>query len=435
MTDYQQTVDWLFSQLPMFEAKGNSAYKPGLDTVTRLSEAMGNPHRRLRCIHIAGTNGKGSTAHTLAAILQSAGYSTGLFTSPHLIDFRERMRVDGNMISREEVVDFVERYQRLGLDIHPTFFELTTVMAFEFFARRDVDYAVIETGLGGRLDSTNIITPILSVITNISLDHTSLLGSTKAAIAAEKAGIIKPGVPVVVGEAPAGSPEREVFEQKALDCGSRLTVASDKPLYASVEHTDGAIVYTNTPWGTLTGELCGDCQPHNTATVLAAVARLTDQCIDIPARAVARGMARVSSLTSLMGRWQKFGDRPTRICDTGHNPGGWSYIARSLEHVEGHLHAVLGFVGDKDVAAILAMLPRGDRYSYYLTMPRSERALDCRRLQQMAAESGISAPAYDTVAEAYENALLRAKEGDTVFVGGSTYVVSDLMKSLEQNRS
>lgn len=425
--DYKQTIDYLFNQLPVFQNKGAGAYKPGLDTVTALSAMFGNPHKSLKTIHIAGTNGKGSTAHTLAAVLQSAGCKTGLFTSPHLLDFRERIRIDGEKISQDEVTHFVESYLSRNNDLQPSFFELTTVMAFDHFARHGVDIAVIEVGLGGRLDSTNIITPLLSVITNISFDHTALLGNTLELIAGEKAGIIKPGAPVVIGE---DSGVREVFAAKARETGSEIIFAEDSAVFDSCEKAPGSIKYTGTPWGDIEGELTGECQTKNTATILTSLKKLAELGVKFSADDVRRGFARVCETTGLMGRWFKVADKPLTICDTGHNSGGWQYLSQQLCDVKSRLHMVIGFVNDKDVSSILGMMPRDARY--YFVKPSVERGLDANILKDKAEAHELTGPTFGSVAEGYEKALSEAEEGDMIFVGGSTFVVADLFTLLKR---
>lgn len=424
---YEQALDFLYTQLPMYQRQGAPAYKPGLDTSRSLAAAFGDPHRQFRSIHVGGTNGKGSTAHTLAATLQAAGYRTGLYTSPHLTDFRERIRVDGEMISREAVADFVERYQALPEAIrglHPSFFELTMVMAFDYMARCGVDVAVIEVGMGGRLDSTNIISPDLCVITNISLDHTQFLGNTLPEIAAEKAGIIKRGVPVVIGE--AEGEVRRVFADKAAAVGAPITFACDAPAYTSAEITPDYIIYEGTPYGRLLGQLTGDCQTRNAATILAAIGRLTEAAYRIGAADVARGMAHVCDDTGLMGRWMVVGQSPRVVCDTGHNTGGWQYLAPRLKSLPGIKHMVIGFVSDKDVTHILEMMPRED-VRFYFTRAGIDRAMDAERLRDIAAGCGLDGSAYPTVAEAVAAARAAAGEDDTVFIGGSTFVVADFL--------
>lgn len=407
--DYQQTLDWLFTQTTVFQRDGASAYKPGLETITRLCDAFGSPHKRLRCVHVAGTNGKGSTASTLAAIFQSAGLKTALYTSPHLVDFRERMRVDGQMIPRERVVDFIRRYHETNLGLQPSFFELTTAMAFEWFADEKVDIAIIEVGLGGRLDSTNIITPEVSVITNISPDHTALLGSTPAEIAAEKAGIIKPGVPVVIGEA-SDPTVRSVFESKARQNGSEIRFAAP---VSAVKSPDGGWDY---PENDIHGELDGDFQPKNMATVLEVMKFFPE----ITHSAIATGAANVMSLTGLRGRMTrtKLPDGRTLIYDTGHNPGAWQYLGKELSAIA-DLTMIVGFAADKDVRTILHLLPHNADYIF--TRPEGNRGLDPEILRQMARETGLDGRVADSVP-----AALALPSTQTVFVGGSNFIVAQL---------
>lgn len=415
--NYDETLDYLYSQVPMFQNLGAGAYKPGLDTTLALAEHWGNPQQRLKaCIHVGGTNGKGSTAHTLAAILQSAGYKTALYTSPHLVDFRERMRINGDMIPRQEVVRFVHDF--LADDslvaLHPTFFELTTIMALDWFARSQVDVAVIEVGLGGRLDCTNIITPVLSIITNISLDHTALLGHTEPEIAREKAGIIKPGVPVVIGRAEGDV--RRVFVDAAAAAGA--------PIFFAEEYVPGI--------DNIKPSLTGLCQAENTRTILNA-ADVLRQYFDIGDDAVRRGFEHVCELTGLMGRWMTVATDPVHVvCDTGHNIGGWQYLGPQLCAIANGahtLHMVLGFVNDKDVNAIMDTMPHNARY-YYATpgVARGRAAADTAAL---GARHGLYGEAYDSVAAAYAAAQAAAGAGDTIFVGGSTFVVADFLTCLQ----
>lgn len=427
MKEYNDAIEFLYTSMPMFQRVGAAAYKPGLDTVKLLDEKFGNPHLKYKSIHIAGTNGKGSTAHTLAAILQSAGYRVGLYTSPHLVDFRERIRVNGTMISHESVVDFVNRYRAMSLDCYPSFFELTMTMAFEHFANEKVDIAVIETGLGGRLDSTNIITPILSVITNISFDHTAFLGDTLSAIATEKAGIIKSGVPVVIGE--AQGEVREVFAQKAKKQDAPILFAEDNSCFDSVERLDDNVLYRATRYGDIVGELVGDCQPKNAATVLTALPLLEAQGLTITPQAVKEGFAHVTTLTGLMGRWMTLQKTPHVVCDTGHNVGGWEYISRRLHSVEGTLHMVIGFVNDKDVSHILEMMPKTARY--YFTNAQIERAMPVAQLAEIATQCELIGEQYPSVDEAYLTALAKATPSDTIFIGGSTFIVADFLSYLQ----
>lgn len=428
MKDYNEAIEFLYTSMPMFQRVGASAYKPGLDTVKLLDDKFGNPHLKYRSIHIAGTNGKGSTAHTIAAILQSAGYRVGLYTSPHLVDFRERIRVNGKMISHEAVVDFVKRYRAMSLDCHPSFFELTMTMAFEYFAKENVDIAVIETGLGGRLDSTNIITPILSIITNISFDHTAFLGNTLPAIASEKAGIIKSGVPIVIGE--AQGEVREVFVQKAKEQNAHIWFAEDNNCFETVEQLDNYVLYRATRYGDIIGELMGDCQPKNAATILTALPLLEAQGLAITPQAVKDGFANVGKLTGLMGRWMTLQRNPHVVCDTGHNVGGWEYISRRLHSIEGTLHMVIGFVNDKDVSHILEMMPKSAKY--YFTNASIERAMPASQLAEIASKCGLKGEVYHTVADAYNEAISKSSPSDTIFVGGSTFVVADFLLYLQK---
>ena len=427
---YEKTIDFLFNQLPVFERVGESAYKPGLERVEKLSDCFDNPHKKLeRVIHIAGTNGKGSTAHTLAAILQSAGYKTGLFTSPHLIDFRERIRIDGEMITKDGVVDFVERYKSLDIDLQPSFFELTTILAFEWFASHDVDVAVIEVGLGGRLDSTNIVLPDLCVITNISLDHTSLLGNTLVAVAGEKAGIIKSGVPVVIGE--ASGVVQSLFRNVAGEKRSRIVFAEECGYISKYEKNNGFYEYHTTTDGIVKGELMGDSQPKNAQTVLSAINELRRIGYRIDSNAVSTGFRTVVGLTGLQGRWMKLSDSPVSFCDTGHNPGGWACIANQIADFPGTKHVVIGFVADKDVDTILNIISgKLAEAKFYFTAPVCPRRLDPDRLAEMAERHGLTGYVFSSVSEAYEKALADAGKSDMVFVGGSNYLISDLLSDL-----
>lgn len=422
---YQEAIDYLFSQLPAFERQGASGYKPGLGTAIALDNWLGNPHRDFLCIHVAGTNGKGSVSNLLAATLQAAGYRVGLFTSPHLVDFRERIRVNGEMIDRRTVSRFVERWLKSGLECKPSFFELTTAMAFEYFKQCKVDFAVIEVGLGGRLDCSNIITPILSVITNISIDHTQFLGNTITEIASEKAGIIKDGVPVVVGEAP--QPEvRQVMLDTARMHHSPITIASDMPLITSSNHNlDGTLALATNGYGTLTCQLAGDYQVKNANTVLHSINALKAQGVTISTAAVETAFARVCQLTGFMARWMVTGNNPTIICDAGHNAGAWANLSQQLEQLNcSKLHMVLGFSADKDIDTVLAMMPT--TATYYFTQAQSPRSLKAAQLQALGMQHGLQGSSYSNVVEAYRNALKAANREDAIFVGGSFYVLGEL---------
>ena len=423
--NYQETLTYLYNSAPLFQQVGKDAYKEGLDNTYALDNYFDHPHRRFRTIHVAGTNGKGSCSHTLAAILQSAGYKTGLYTSPHLVDFRERIRVNGKPVSQEFVVDFVEKHRAFFEPLHPSFFELTTAMAFTYFAQQEVDVAVIEVGLGGRLGWTNIIQPDLCVITNISFDHVQFLGNTLAKIASEKAGIIKKGVPVVIGET---TPEtRPVFQAKADEVGAPIVFAEDEHFLLSATRNEAMhYVYQTTDYANLEGELGGLCQLKNTNTLLSALHQLPKAGYHFTEENVREGFLHVCELTGLMGRWQKLGEHPTIICDTGHNVGGMQYITEQLRHQTYHtLHIVIGMVNDKDVSGVLSMLPK--EAHYYFTQASVKRALPCERMKALAGNYGLQGNAYPHVAEAFEAARREAQPNDFIFVGGSSFIVADLL--------
>ncbi len=427
--DYQQTVQYLYNSTPVFEHVGASAYKAGLDTTLALDEHFGHPHTRFLTIHVAGTNGKGSCSHTLASILQADGYRVGLYTSPHLVDFRERIRVNGKPVGEQYVVDFVRDNREFFEPLHPSFFELTTAMAFKYFADERVDIAVIEVGLGGRLDCTNIITPILSIITNISFDHTQFLGNTLQQIAAEKAGIIKRGVTCIVGE---DVPEtRVVFAATAQRLDATLIFAQDIPVVlSSAPLADGGRIYRTKYFGELRGELGGCYQEKNANTVLTACMRLLNRGIIRDAESVARGFANVCESTGLMGRWQKLGENPLVVCDTGHNVGGWQYLGRQIAaQACACRRMVFGMVDDKDLDSVMALLPRDA--VFYWTQPSSKRAFPVERVAEEGARHGLEGRCFDTVPEAYRTALAEADPDDFVFVGGSSYVVADLLAFLQ----
>lgn len=426
--NYQETVSYLFNSTPVFEHVGASAYKEGLYNTKVLDDHFDHPHRNFKTIHIAGTNGKGSCSHTLAAILQSEGYKVGLYTSPHLVDFRERIRVDGRCIDEQYVIDFVKKEKAFFEPLHPSFFELTTALAFKYFAESDVDIAVIEVGLGGRLDCTNIITPILSIITNISLDHTQFLGDTLAKIAGEKAGIIKHGVPVVIGE--ANNETRPVFEGRAKDMTAPICFAEDNMhiVEAKVELNQG-IYYTTNSYGELHGELGGAYQTKNANTILNAVDKLMSMRIIRDIQNVAKGFAHVCELTGLMGRWQKIGNSPLVICDTGHNVGGWLYLSRQIKSQPcDNLRIVFGMVDDKDIDHVMAMLPKNARY--YFTQATTHRAIPTKVVGEIGARYNLQGILFESVEKAYEAALADAGKDDFVFVGGSSYIVADLLTYL-----
>ena len=422
---YQETTEYLFNSAPLFQHVGGDAYKEGLSNTHLLDEHFGHPHTKYRTIHVAGTNGKGSCSHTLAAILQSAGYRVGLYTSPHLVDFRERIRVNGEMVSEEYVIRFVEEHRAFFEPLHPSFFELATAMAFNYFAESQVDVAIVEVGLGGRLDCTNIITPDLSIITNISHDHTQFLGNTLAQIAGEKAGIIKKGVPVVVGE--TTDETRPVFLNKAKETNSPIILSDELNLVKHSSPTDnGGRIYTTALYRNLMGELGGLCQEKNTNTILTATEELKRIGYRLTEEDIRQGFAHVCQLTGLRGRWQKLHEHPTLVCDTGHNVGGIAYITEQLKHqTYNHLHIVMGMVNDKDVSGVLAMMPK--EATYHFTRASVKRALDEKELQTLAARFNLHGNTYPTVAKATQAALNAATKDDFIFVGGSSFIVADLL--------
>ena len=407
--NYKDTLDYLYNSAPLFQQIGAGAYKEGLENTWALDEHFEHPHRSFRSIHIAGTNGKGSCSHTLAAILQEAGYKVGLYTSPHLIDFRERIRVNGQPVPEAYVIRFVEEERAFFEPLHPSFFELTTAMAFRYFAEEKVDVAVVEVGLGGRLDCTNIIRPDLCIITNISLDHVQFLGDTLEKIAGEKAGIIKPGIPVVIGET---TPEtRPVFQKKAEEVGAPIHFAEEE---VKEVHPDWEY------------ELKGLYQEKNRRTLWAALPLLQEGGYQISESDIQAGFAHVVELTGLMGRWQKLQEHPTVVCDTGHNVGGIQYIAEQLRRqVFRRLHIVIGMVNDKDVRGVLALLPR--EATYYFTQASVKRALPAGQLARLAAEAGLQGTCYPDVPSAVRAAQKESLPEDFIFVGGSSFIVADLL--------
>lgn len=406
--NYSETIAYLYQSTPLFQQVGAGAYKEGLTNSLLLDEHLGHPHRLFRSIHVAGTNGKGSCSHTLAAILQSAGYKVGLYTSPHLVDFRERIRVNGEPVSQQYVIDFVERERPFFEPLHPSFFELTTAMAFRYFADQQVDVAVIEVGLGGRLDCTNLINPDLCIITNISFDHIQFLGNTLSAIAREKAGIIKPHTPVIIGEVLEET--RPVFEAQAQQMEAPIYFAEEQPsCYSDVEM-----------------ELKGSYQQKNRVTVLAAIPLLQQAGYRIGETEVCKGFAQVTELTGLQGRWQQLQDSPRLVCDTGHNVGGISYVAEQLKQQPYRtLRMVMGMVNDKDIRGVLALLPR--EAVYYFTQASVKRALPVEEFAHLATEAGLQGQCYPDVPSAVQAAQKESLPEDFIFVGGSSYIVADLL--------
>lgn len=420
---YQDTIEYLFRQLPVYQNVGQVAYKEGLDNSLALDQYFDHPHQKYKTIHVGGTNGKGSTSHLLAAILQQSGYKVGLYTSPHLVDFRERIRVNGEKISEQYVVDFVEKHKDNYESIQPSFFELTMMMAFRYFADEKVDIAIIEVGLGGRLDSTNIITPIMSVITNISLDHTQFLGDTLEKIAKEKAGIIKPNVPVVIGE--AEGIVKKVFEEKAKFENAPIFFAEDFNLILEADKLDNGWLFQAESYPNLKGELGGFAQVKNAATILCAIDVLRKQGIQTTMQSVYSGFGMVTKLTGLMGRWQIIQEAsPKIVCDTGHNVGGIKYIVEQLSSEScRQLRIVFGMVSDKDVSHVLELLPKDA--VYYFTKANIARAMDEKELQTLASKFELKGETYATVAKATKAALDEAALDDFIFIGGSNFVVAD----------
>ncbi|KQR71461.1 folylpolyglutamate synthase/dihydrofolate synthase family protein [Pedobacter sp. Leaf176] len=428
--NYQQTLDFLYSKLPMFTRVGASAFKKDLTNTIILCEALGNPQNKFKTIHVAGTNGKGSTSHMLASVLQAQGLKTGLYTSPHLKDFRERIRINGKMISKAEVKSFVAANKKLIYEIEPSFFEATVAMAFEHFAKHQVDIAVIEVGLGGRLDSTNIITPEISVITNISFDHTNMLGNTLQEIAGEKAGIIKKGIPVVIGETQSES--KPVFLKKAKDVNAPFFFA-DELLQAKKILIKNSILQLSIHEGdelkypNLKSDLTGLYQPKNIITVIKTLEILSQRTeTKITKHAIYEGLKQVKKLTGLQGRWQTLGKNPLVICDTGHNEAGITEVIKNIEETPyKNLHIVFGMVKDKDITRVLFLMPQ--HAQYYFCKPEIERGLDPNELQQQAAEFGLSGMVYNSVLEAKNSAIEKALKNDMVFIGGSTFVVAEAL--------
>ena len=429
MMTYQETITYLYNSAPLFQNIGQGAYKEGLSNTHALDEHFGHPHRTFRTLHVAGTNGKGSCSHTLAAILQAAGYKVGLYTSPHLVDFRERIRVNGAPIEEQFVVDFVEQHRSFFEPLHPSFFELTTAMAFHYFAEQQVDVAVIEVGLGGRLDCTNIINPDLSIITNISFDHVGFLGDTLGKIAHEKAGIIKPHTPIIIGE--HNDETRPVFLAEATEKQATISFAQEAPMIISKGSDVDYDIYQTIPYSELQVALRGYCQEKNVNTLLHAIGELLHIGYNISEEAVREGFAHVCQLTGLMGRWQQLNNFPRLICDTGHNIGGFQYIVpQILAQPCKQLRIVFGMVNDKDINAVLALMPK--HATYYFTQASVARALPSHELQTLAAKHGLHGLTYSTVTEATQTALSEANKEDFIYVGGSSFIVADLLTEWEQ---
>ena len=426
---YQETLDWMFNKLPMYQRIGALAYKPDLNNTIQLFNLLNNPQNDFKSIHVAGTNGKGSVSHMLASVFQEAGYKTGLYTSPHLRDFRERIRINGEMIPQEKVMQFTETYKEAFEKMELSFFEMTTGMAFDYFSKEKVDIAIIEVGLGGRLDSTNLITPELSVITNIDLDHTKFLGDTRAKIAYEKAGIIKPGIPVVIGET---HPEtQQVFIDKAKECDSPIYFA-DQLFDCDKTHIESYTEQRFDIWKnselyleSLEIPLMGNYQQKNLTTVICAIDLLRER-FNLTEDVIRDGISRVIRNTHLMGRWQILNKDPLTIADTGHNPAGISEVVRQLAEMSyNRLHFVLGMVNDKDIDSVLQMLPRN--CEYYFCKADIPRGLDANILAEKAFDMGLRGQVFESVSHAYRSAVNAAHFGDVVFIGGSNFTVAEVV--------
>jgi dihydrofolate synthase / folylpolyglutamate synthase len=405
--NYKDTLNWLFTQLPMYQLQGASAYKKDLTNTILLANYLGNPEEKIKAIHVAGTNGKGSTSSMIASILQEAGYKVGLYTSPHLKDFRERIKINGIDISEDFVVDFIAKNKVFFEDNDLSFFEMTVGLAFDYFVKENIDIAVIEVGMGGRLDSTNIITPLISVITNIGLDHTQFLGNTLQAIAFEKAGIIKPDIQVVIGEYTHET--KPVFLVKAKECNAEIYFASDliKKIYPSI--------------------LLGDYQVHNIKTVIQTIRVLQSQKEFLITEEKLRvGLMNVVKNTGLQGRWQQIYSSPKVICDTAHNSHGLKIVLDQVKKEKfDNLFFVLGFVIDKDLDDILSLFPK--KAKYFFCRPNIARGLNAEVLQQKSVEYGLKGVICNSVSEAYKSALQEAAENDFIYIGGSTFVVAEIL--------
>ena len=403
---YQDTLNWMFSQLPMYQRQGKTAFKKDLSNTLKLAEHLNNPENKFKSVHVAGTNGKGSTSHILASVLQEAGYKVGLYTSPHLKDFRERIKINGQEVSKHFVIGFIKRNKDFFEANKLSFFEMTVGMAFDYFAKQNIDIAVVEVGLGGRLDSTNIVIPEVSIITNIGLDHTQFLGDTLEAIAFEKGGIIKPNIPVVIGETQKET--APVFKSLAKSCDSEILFADQ--LVSEVYKSD----------------LMGSYQSKNIKTVVQTVKQLQGKGFKISKKNLKQGLLKVVKNTGLLGRWQILKERPKVVCDTGHNREGLIYVMQQLSNETFEsLHIVFGVVNDKDLRYILDLLPK--KATYYFCKPNIPRGLDAEELQQTFSSYKLKGRAYKSVNEAYNSALNNARKDDFIYVGGSTFVVAEII--------
>ncbi|PJJ10789.1 dihydrofolate synthase/folylpolyglutamate synthase [Flavobacterium sp. 1] len=404
--NYQETTNWMFNQLPMYQLQGASAYKKDLTNIHLLAEHLDNPHEKLNCVHVAGTNGKGSTSHMLASVLQEAGYKVGLYTSPHLKDFRERIKINGTEISEDFVCEFINTHKTFFEANDMSFFEMSVGLAFDYFAKEKIDIAIIEVGLGGRLDATNIITPLVSVITNIGIDHVQFLGNTLESIATEKAGIIKPKIPVVIGEyIPETQP---VFLAKAKENKAEIYFASD-------------LISETYP-----SDLIGDYQEHNKKTVIQTFKILNEQTnFKVSDKNIQLGLLKVVKNTGLLGRWQQLGENPKVICDTAHNKNGLEIVLKQIQkETFENLHIVLGVVNDKELGEVLPLFPKNA--TYYFCRPNIPRGLDAAMLQEKAQQFALNGNTYSSVTEAYSKAQNNSTKEDFIYIGGSTFVVAEL---------
>ncbi|MBP2617337.1 bifunctional folylpolyglutamate synthase/dihydrofolate synthase [Chryseobacterium jejuense] len=406
---YQEAIDWLFVQMPNYQIDGQKAYKPGLDNIIKLCAYFGNPQDKIKCIHVGGTNGKGSSSNMLSSVLQEAGYKVGLYNSPHLIDFTERIKVDGKNCHKEFVFDFIQKLKNIPEDIKPSFFEFTTIMAFEYFYQQQVDFAIIEVGLGGRLDSTNIIKPLVSAITNVQLDHQNILGDTIEEIAAEKAGIIKMNTPIISGD------ENETVK----------TIIREKAMKEDAPFIDATLLHTD-----LSSDLKGNYQKKNIRVVLAIIEELRKQHINITDKDLENGLLNVHQNTNFIGRWFEFSKNPLTICDTGHNQAGLEYVFSQLNSIDRHKHVILGFVNDKKIDEVMNLLPENSEF--YFAKPSINRGRHPEDYENLLQEAKIFYKIFNSVQEAYLSAKERCTNEEMIFIGGSNFVVGDFLeKNLE----
>lgn len=403
--EYDELIQWLFSQIPNYQKQGKSAYKPGLESIKSLTQLFGNPEKKLKCIHIGGTNGKGSTSSMIASVLQESGYKVGLYTSPHLIDFTERIKLGGKNVDKGFVFQFLKKVQNLSLDFEPSFFEITTLLAYCYFAHSKVDYALIEVGLGGRLDSTNTITPVVSAITNIALDHTDLLGETLEEIAWEKAGIIKPGVPIVSGD--ENPSVIEVLKNRAKELNSTFI--------------DATKIKTN-----LSSDLKGNYQKKNIRVALSVLEELRKKGIAISSDSITQGLLKVQENTQFLGRWYEFSHDPLVLCDTGHNHAGLIEVFAQLESLAPYKHIVLGFVQDKKIEQVMQILPSNAQY--YFVKPAIERGRNPEEYEDLLKKAKINYKIFNSVQEGYLAAKQNVKNSEIVFIGGSNFVVGEFLE-------